>query len=249
MNPLRTTLFTLAAISAHALVAAGSAAAPGPAAAPASSLTHPALAPSMPTPSLTGLDIGSPRLPGATKSWPAGLEIVAGGEDIWGTRDEFHFAYIKVTGNFELSVRLDSLAMADVYTKAGVMLRASLAEGAEHVMLLAFGDNQPRNKNNGGLEFQSRLTANGPCHGIYPPQPLPPQPDFPASYPNVWLKLIRTGDTFTSQSSRDGQQWKTFSVHQQPLPAAAYLGLAATSHNVNQTIKAVFTQLNLSQQP
>ena len=56
-------------------------------------------------------------------------------------------------------------------------------------------------------------------------------------------------DTFTSQSSQDGKLWMTFSVHQQPLPAAAYLGLAATSHNVNQPIKAVFSQLNFSQQP
>ena len=197
-------------------------------------------------PCLAGIDIGSPRLPGKLIQSSQSITIIAGGEDIWGVRDEFHFAYLPVTGNFELSVRLDSLAMADVYTKAGIMLRASLAEGAEHVMLLAFGDNQPRNKNNGGLEFQSRMAANGPCQGIYPPQPLPPQPDFPVSFPNVWLKLIRTGDTYTSQSSRNGQQWKTFSVHLQPLPAAAYLGLAVTSHNVNQTIKAIFSQLNLS---
>jgi hypothetical protein len=116
-------------------------------------------------------------------------------------------------------------------------------------MLLVFGDNQSRNKNNGGLEFQSRVAANGPCHAIYPPQPLPAQPDFPVHYPNVWLKLIRAGDSFTSQSSQDGKHWKTFSVHQQPFPAAAYLGLAVTSHNVSQPSKAVFSQLNFSQQP
>jgi nicotinate dehydrogenase subunit B len=207
-----------------------------------------------PDPSMTNLflapiDIGSPRLPGATKQIGTAVEMVAGGEDIWGTRDEFHFAYTQVAGDFALSIRLESLTMADVYTKAGVMLRASLASGAEHVMLLVFGDNQPRNKNNGGLEFQSRVAANGPCHAIYPPQPLPAQADFPVYYPNVWLKLIRVGDTFTSQTSQDGKRWKTFSVHQQSLPAAAYLGLAATSHNVNQTIQAVFTQLNFSQQP
>jgi len=198
-------------------------------------------------PSLTGRDVGSPRLPGATKQSGASITLVAGGEDIWGTRDEFHFAAIPVTGDFSLSVRLEELAMADVYTKAGIMLRASLAEGAEHVMLLAFGDNQPRNKNNGGLEFQSRATANGPCHGVYPPQPLPPLPDFPVNYPHVWLRLRRVGDAFTSQSSQDGQRWTTFSIHHQSLPAAAYLGLAVTSHNVNQTVKAVFSQLSFSQ--
>jgi hypothetical protein len=201
----------------------------------------------MKTLSLNGLDVGSPRLSGTTKQTADRYELVAGGEDIWGTRDEFHFAQTQVTGDFEMSARIESLGMADVYTKAGLMLRASLEAGASHVMLLAFGDNQSRNKNNGGVEFQSRLAPNAPCSGIYPPQPLPPVPDFPVNFPNGWLKLIRRGDIFTSQTSRDGMQWKTFSVHQQDLPPVAYFGLAVTSHNANQTVKAVFSQLSFSQ--
>ena len=198
---------------------------------------------------LTGIDVGAPRLPGATKPSAAGVEIVAGGEDIWGTREEFHFAQSLGQGDFELSVRLDSLTMADVYTKAGLMLRASLAAGAEHAMLLAFGDNQPRNRNNGGLEFQSRIAADGPCTGIYPPQPLPPQPDFPVNFPHVWLKLVRAGDTLTGLASPDGGSWRTYSVHRQRLPRAAYLGLAVTSHHAAQTVRAVFSQLSFRPQP
>lgn len=197
-------------------------------------------------PYLKGCDIGSPRLRGRTTHTPAGLEIEAGGEDIWGCRDEFHFAYTKVAGDFEACVRVSSLTMADLYTKAGLMLRASLGDGASHVMLLTFGDNQPRNKNNGGLEFQSRVEANGPCTGIYPPQPLPPQPEFPANFPQLWLKLARAGQTFTGLSSVDGRIWRNFCVHQQNLPIEAYLGLAVTSHNPNQTVRASFDHLWLA---
>jgi hypothetical protein len=193
--------------------------------------------------SLTGTDVGSPRLRGKTTGSAHDLEIVAGGEDIWGTRDEFHFAHALVSGDCELSVRIVSLTMADVYTKAGLMLRSSLEAGAEHAFLLAFGDNQPRNKNNGGLEFQYREAVSGPCTGIYPPQPLPPQPDFPVSFPDVWLKLTRDGDTITGESSRDGELWKTFCVHRQPLPRVACLGLAVTSHHADQVVKAVFSHL------
>jgi hypothetical protein len=193
--------------------------------------------------SLTGIDVGSPRLRGKTTGSTRDLEIVAGGEDIWGTRDEFHFAHALVSGDCELGVRIVSFAMADVYTKAGLMLRSSLEAGAEHAFLLAFGDNQPRNKNNGGLEFQYREALNGPCTGIYPPQPLPPQPDFPVSFPDVWLKLVREGDTITGQGSQDGQRWRTFCVHRQRLPPAACLGLAVTSHNADQTVKVVFSHL------
>jgi len=203
----------------------------------------------MNTPSLAGVDVGYPKRSGTTKQSAANLEVIAGGEDIWGDRDEFHFACVPVSGNFELSARLVSLTMADLYTKAGLMLRSSLEDGAEHAMLLAFGDNQPRNKNNGGIEFQSRVDKNVPCSGIYPPQPLPSQPDFPVFYPHVWLKLIRCGDTITGQTSEDGKCWRTFCVHQQRLPQSAYLGLAVASHHADQTVKAVFSDLNFSSQP
>ncbi len=196
-------------------------------------------------PSLIGTDVGSPRLHGSTLHSAHDTTIVAGGEDVWGTRDEFHFACVPVSGGFEFRARVVSLEMADVYTKAGLMLRGSLEAGAEHAFLLAFGDNQPRNKNNGGLEFQYRETPNGPCTGVYPPQPLPPEPDFPVSFPGVWLKLVRAGDTITGQASRDGERWKTFCVHQQRLPQASYLGLAVTSHDVSRTVKVVFSELDL----
>jgi hypothetical protein len=195
--------------------------------------------------SLTGSDVGSPRLQGTTVHSARGLEIVAGGEDIWGTRDECHFAHASVSGDFALSVRVESLTMADVYTKAGLMVRSTLDAGAEHAFLLAFGDNQPRNNNNGGLEFQYRETANGPCTGIYPPQPLPSQPDFPVNFPHVWLKLVRDGDAITGQASQDGERWRTFCVREQRLPRTVCIGVAVTSHNANQAVKGVFSHLGL----
>jgi regulation of enolase protein 1 (concanavalin A-like superfamily) len=65
------------------------------------------------------------------------------------------------------------------------------------------------------------------------------------SFPDVWLKVTRDGDTITGQSSRDGERWKTFCVHQQHLPPAAHLGLAVTSHNADQAVKVVFSNLDL----
>jgi hypothetical protein len=200
----------------------------------------------MGAPSFSSVDIGSPRLPGALTPSDARFEILAGGEDIWGTRDECHFACVPVSGDFDLTARLDALGMADVYTKAGLMVRASLDEGAEHAYLLAFGDNQPRNNNNGGLEFQYRDTVNGPSIGVYPPQPLPDVPDFPVAFPDVWLRLVRRGNTFTASASRDGQAWKTFCVHQQSLPLAAHLGLAVTSHNPARPVTAAFSHVDLA---
>lgn len=197
---------------------------------------------------LSGADIGNPSLTGATQQSSTGVKIIAAGEDIWGTQDQFHFAHTRVSGDFELSARIDSMQMADLYTKAGLMLRTSLESGAEHALLLTFGSNQARNNNNGGLEFQSRMVANRTCTGIYPPQPLSAQPDFPANFPNVWLKLSRAGDTLTGQYSQDGVEWRTFCVHQQHFPQQAYLGLAVTSHNAARKVEVVFSSLCFNQQ-
>ena len=184
-------------------------------------------------------------LSGRTSLAAGTLAITAGGADIWESRDEFHFAHAPIAGGFEFTARFDSLTMADVYTKAGLMVRASLEADAAHVFFFAFGDNQPRNHNNGGIEFQSRVEDGGTCQASYPPSPLPAEPDFPVEFPLVWLKLSRQGDTFTSQFSPDGVQWKIYGVHRQVLPASVLVGLAVTSHQVEQTVDAVFSQVTL----
>ena len=208
--------------------------------------THQTNAHTMKNLTLLGLDIGSPRLSGKTLQKDNSIELTAAGVDIWGVRDECQFAHIQASGDFEVSVKVESLEMADLYSKAGIMFRSTLDEGSEHVMLLAFGNNDPRNKNNGGLEFQSRITRGGTCSGIYPPQPLPQAPDFPVNFPNVWLKLVRKGDLFTCHSSRDGVQWKQYCQHHQSISKVGLLGLAATSHNEAQAIKSTFSHLQIA---
>lgn len=194
---------------------------------------------------LQGADIGSPRLRGETRQESTAIQLLAGGVDMWEARDEGHFAHLAVHGDFEISARVDSLEMADLYTKAGIMFRPSLDEGSPHVMLFAFGNNEPRNKNNGGVEFQFRNDEGGLCAALYPPQPLPAEPDFPVVFPQVWLKLIRRGDTFTGLSSRDGTTWKTYCTHSQSLPQSGLLGLAVTAHNDAQRVSASFSHLQL----
>lgn len=200
----------------------------------------------MTIPTLICCDIGAPSLSGTAAQTGQSVSMEAAGVDIWGNRDEFHFAHLPVSGDFDLSVRVEALEMADIYTKAGLMLRASLEPGAPHAMLLTFGDNRPRNKNNGALEFQSRLVAQGECAGIYPPQPLASEPAFPASFPNHWLRLTRHGDTLTGSFGTDGLVWRTFCTHTQAFPGTALLGLALTSHNEARTIRASFQNLTFS---
>jgi regulation of enolase protein 1 (concanavalin A-like superfamily) len=184
---------------------------------------------------LTSTDIGSPALSGSTSRSGNAVTIVAGGADIWGTSDEFHFAHQPQTGDFDLAVRIESLVQTDLYTKAGLMARATLDADSAAFMVLVFASNASRNNNSGGYEGQVRTAAGGEWVGIYPPVPQPE-----VNFPQTWLRLQRTGDTFIGSSSADGTRWTEFARRTVSLPATLHLGLAVTSHNATIATTAKF---------
>ncbi len=82
-------------------------------------------------------DVGSPALSGSTTAGSSGFTIDAAGADIWGTSDQFHFLYQQVSGDVEVIARVDSVTAAHVWSKAGVMIRASLNGNSAHGYALA----------------------------------------------------------------------------------------------------------------
>jgi len=51
-------------------------------------------------------DVGNPALKGETQFVKSGVDIKAGGEDIWGNSDQYHFVSQQFTGDFDITVRL-----------------------------------------------------------------------------------------------------------------------------------------------
>jgi hypothetical protein len=71
---------------------------------------------------------------------------------------------------------------------------------------------------------------------VRPPAP----PEFPAAYPNSWLRVQRRGDRFTAFASTDGKNWKVYGVQTLKLPNLVHVGLALTSHNPETAASAQF---------
>ncbi|MBT3383612.1 MAG: PQQ-binding-like beta-propeller repeat protein [Prolixibacteraceae bacterium] len=184
-------------------------------------------------------DVGTATKTGKTTIDNNEIEIVAGGADIWGTNDEFNFGYKKLIGDFDLSVQVLSLSKAHQYTKAGIMARADLSDNSRHVYFQIFPDNTPRNKNNGGCEFQYRTEKGGEMKAIYP-NPETAGKDFDVNFPNTWIRLKRSGDVFESYMSSDNKTWKLFSTFTQKLHGELLVGLAVTSHSSDEFTKAGF---------
>lgn len=187
-------------------------------------------------------DIGNPSVKGIVTVTDGGFDITAGGADIWGVKDEFNFVYIEKTGDFDMAARIESLSPAHLYTKAGLMAREDLTPRCRHIYFQIFPDNKPRNKNNGGFEYQYRQIAGSEMKAIYPAR-YEGNPDFPVTFPHTWIRLKRSGDTFTGYTSTDGKLWKEYTTFTLDLPDKVYLGPAVTSHMTTESTIAKFRNL------
>ncbi len=190
-------------------------------------------------------DIGSPSIAGTVKIAGNGFDIIGGGADIWGVKDEFNFVYIQRSGDFDIMTRIESLMAANLYTKAGIMAREDLTPDCRHIFFQVFSDNNPRNNNNGGYEFQYRQVKAGEMKAIYPKNSKG-TPEFPVNYPDTWVRLQRTGNIFTGYYSSDGKIWKEYTKYTLELPSKIYLGLAVTSHNTSHSASAKFRNIELN---
>ena len=188
----------------------------------------------------SSLDIGSPQLAGSATQVVEGWDLVAGGADIWEKSDQFHFVCQQVSGDFDVAVRVESFMSAHLYSKAGLMIRQSLSPESAHLMFLVFSDNSPRNNNLGAYEMQFRSVAGSDCQAVYPAVRPPAPPEFPAAYPNSWLRVERRGDRFSAFASTDGKARRLYAVQELKLAKQLYVGPALTSHNPKTAATARF---------
>jgi hypothetical protein len=188
----------------------------------------------------TNLDVGSPQLVGSVRPVEAGWDIIAGGADIWGKSDQFHFVFKEISGDFDIAVRVESFMPAHLYSKAGIMIRETLDASSPHMMFFVFYNNETRNHNLGAYEVQFRSVAGGDCQSIYPAVKPPAPPEFPAAYPNSWLRVERRGDRFMTYGSTNGMTWKLYAEHVLTLASTVKVGLALTSHNPKLPAKVMF---------
>lgn len=120
------------------------------------------------------------------------------------------------------------------------MVRESLSAASAHLMFFVFSDDEPRNNNLGAYEMQFRPRAGDNCQAIYPAVSPPAPPEFPATYPNSWLRLERRGNRFSTSASTDSQTWKLYGEKVLTLAHTLKVGPALTSHNPHTHARASF---------
>src|SRR5215467_8864454 len=88
-------------------------------------------------------DVGKPKLTGSTRYEESTQRyfLKGGGYNIWFNRDEFHYAYSKIKGDFILTANFEFTGQgSNHHRKTGWMVRAAADAEAVHISAVSHGD-------------------------------------------------------------------------------------------------------------
>lgn len=160
--------------------------------------------------------------------------VTGSGADIWGTADEFHFAWTRMTGDFSIETQVASLENTNAWAKAGLMVRASALDASSVHASLVVSPSK-------GLVFQRRVAAGGITTSTQGPVMAAP----------IWLRITRQGTLIRALYRRTNQDaWTTLGSEALPaLGASVDVGVAATSHADGSLAMAKFKGVFLGALP
>ena len=181
-----------------------------------------------PMAALNSTVIGSPSPAGSTTVLADGsdYDVSSGSGDIWGNADSFRFVHTSLSGDFDVAVRVAGLDASNPNAQAALMARDTLDDNSRNIAIKA---------RTGSYRFTYRANTGGNTAGAG---------SASTSYPNTWLRLVRTGNTFTSYISSDGITWQLFASQTQSMPQTLYVGLAVAG--IDGSATAQFRDLTIA---
>ena len=165
-------------------------------------------------------DIGSPKMKGMS-SFDADYQtytIKGAGYNIWFERDEFHYLYNTLEGDFILTANFGFEGKGvDAHRKIGWMVRGSDDEKAAHISATLHGD---------GLTVLQWRELRGAFM-------RDPEDEIFASKSNYTIiQLERKGQTFLMRAAHPGEPLQLIGEHSMDgMPQKALAGLFVCSHN------------------
>ncbi len=175
-------------------------------------------------------DVGQVGVAGSATYANGTFTVKGAGQQIWGTADALHFAYQPLSGDGAIVARLVSLQGGLSVESTGVMIRETLTASSTNAYT-AFG-------NGSRIYFDERLSAGGQSTSASTPGPV--------TLP-YWVKLVRSGNTFSGYASLDGVNWSPIGTSQTiTMVQNVYIGLAVNSDNTSALATATFDNVSTS---
>lgn len=179
-------------------------------------------------PAWSTTDIGAVGAIGSAALSGGSMHVAGAGADVWGTADAFRYAYVPMTGDGSIVSQVPTEEPVNAWTKAGVMMRESLAANARHAFMFVTPGK--------GLAFQRRTYTGGDSTHTTGGAGTAPS----------WVKLTREGSVFSAFRSADGSNWSLVGSDTIAMGSTIYVGVAVSSHVAGTLATATFTETALS---
>lgn len=174
-------------------------------------------------------DVGAPRIPGSAAFNPVSQEytITAAGTNMWAQRDEFHFVWKRLKGDFILQTRVQLIGKGvEAHRKAGLIVRSSQDFDA------AYADGVVHGEGLTSLQFRRSKGA------------ITEEKQAAIKGADV-LQLERRGSTFIFSAAKFGEPFVDTEVSNIDLGDEVLVGLALCSHNPDVVERAVFSNVRI----
>jgi TolB protein len=178
-------------------------------------------------------DVGRVRHAGAAAYDPQRQEYVisGSGQNMWETRDDFHFVWKRMSGNFILSTRARFIgAGVEEHRKIGWTVRPTLESSGVHVTAALHGD--------GLMSLQYRRTVGGTTEESKSRDSLPDA--------DAVIQLERRDGVYIMSVARFGDTLATQELTGVSLPDTVYVGLFVCAHNDTVVERGAFSNVRIT---
>jgi TolB protein len=173
-------------------------------------------------------DIGKPKLQGDTRFIENDqvYRLKGAGYNIWFGRDEFQYAYRKISGDFILTADFEFLGTGkDPHRKVGWMVRQTLDDDAAHVSATLHGD---------GLTVLQWRVMRGAHMRDPEDEVFAPKKNYRT------IQLERVGNTVVMRAAHWGEPLQLIGSYTGvDLPKEIFAGLFISSHNADVVEEAI----------
>jgi regulation of enolase protein 1 (concanavalin A-like superfamily) len=174
-------------------------------------------------------DIGAVGATGSSTFANNVYTVTGAGADIWGTADGVQLVSQTVNGDCDIRTRVTSQTNTNAWARAGIMIRDGTASNAPHVTVAVTPGN--------GFAMTSRATAGG--------ESSHQAGGALNAAPNNWVRLVRSGNTFTGYSSADGVAWTQVGSASIAMASSTQAGITVCSHVSGTLTTATFDNVSL----
>jgi RHS repeat-associated protein len=176
-------------------------------------------------------DVGSVGTAGSASYSNGAFTVNGAGDGLFGTSDGLNFAYQPISGDCTIVARLVTSGTSSD-PQVGVMIRETLAANSAEASVVYNDRGQPSYF----YFFHRASTGASPSYVNSSPQ-----------YLAYWIKLVRSGNSFSAYTSLNGLSWSQLGTTQLlTMGQNAYAGISVDSRDTSVLATATFDNVSIT---